>query len=47
MEKLSIPADSYTSHAFGLKDSKCLQEADMQTIEKEKKHPQGVCLVYT
>ena len=47
MEKLSIPTDSYTSHAFGLKDSKLLQEGDMQTTEKEKKRRQGVCLVHT
>lgn len=47
MEKLSIPAGSYTSHAFGLKDSKRLQKADPQTIEKEEKCRQGVQPVHT
>lgn len=47
MQKLFMPAGQHTSHGFGLKDSKRIQKADLQTIEKEKKHCQGVQLVCT
>ena len=47
MEKLSIPGGTYTSHAFNLKERKCLRKADLQVTEKEKKHPQSLQLVST
>ena len=36
MDKLSIPAGNYTSHAFGLKDKKCVWKADLHASVKEK-----------
>ena len=47
MEKLCIPGGTHTSHAFGLKDRKRLQKADIQATEKEKKRRQGIQLLRT
>ena len=47
MDKLSIPGDEHTSHAFGLKDRKRLRKADLQATAKEKRRRQGLQLVRT